>query len=90
MEILDKDAEVSERVIQFVDPNVLASMKMCSNIIIGLTFMAELPEGSISIGIYPYGATYWTRTAEIQTRQADGSQLSFFLKVLQVIFSNVD
>ncbi|KAL8846451.1 MAG: hypothetical protein Q9221_008459 [Calogaya cf. arnoldii] len=32
-------------------------------------------------GIFPYGASYWTRTAEIQTEQADGTSRSFFLKV---------
>ncbi|SLM39144.1 Protein kinase-like domain [Lasallia pustulata] len=34
-----------------------------------------------SIG--PHGASYWTRTAEIETEQEDGSALSFFLKVTQ-------
>ena len=42
---------------------------------------AELPHGSDVKGIYPSGASYWTRTAEIQTQQADGSSMSFFLKV---------
>lgn len=40
-----------------------------------------LPRGSQVRGIFPYGASYWTRTAEIQTEQLDGSPLSFFLKV---------
>ena len=41
----------------------------------------ELPEGSQVKGISPYGASYWTRTAEIETEQADGTPRSFFLKV---------
>lgn len=41
----------------------------------------ELPKCSQIKGIYPHGASYWTRTAEIQTEQADGSPQSFFLKV---------
>ncbi len=41
----------------------------------------ELPLGSIVKGIFPYGASYWTRTAEIQTEQPNGAPLSFFLKV---------
>lgn len=43
--------------------------------------MSELPNGSEVKGIFPFGASYWTRTAEIQTKQADGASLSFFLKV---------
>ena len=43
----------------------------------------ELPQGSQVKGIFPHGTSYWTRTAEIQTEQADGAPLSFFLKVTQ-------
>ncbi|KAL8713850.1 MAG: hypothetical protein Q9220_001995 [cf. Caloplaca sp. 1 TL-2023] len=34
-------------------------------------------------GISPHGASYWTRTAEIETKQADGTPRSVFLKVTQ-------
>ena len=63
--IWDKEIDVPEKVIQYVDSNVLA----------------KIPQPSKIVGIYPHGASYWTRTAEIQTEQEDGSPLSFFLKV---------
>ena len=44
----------------------------------------ELPAGLEIVEISPHGASYWTRTAEITTRQNDGQQLSFFLKVSDV------
>ena len=44
----------------------------------------ELPSGVKVNDISPYGASYWTRTAEIQTTQPDGSKLSYFLKVSQI------
>ena len=43
----------------------------------------ELPEGTKIKSITAHGASYWTRTAEIKTEQADGSPMSFFLKVTQ-------
>lgn len=43
--------------------------------------LVELPDGSQVKGIFPYGASYWTRTAEIQTEQTNGTPLSLFLKV---------
>ena len=42
-----------------------------------------MPEGTKISSISPHGASYWTRTAEIATQQADGSQVSFFLKVTE-------
>jgi protein-ribulosamine 3-kinase len=51
--------------IQYVDDNVAAC----------------LPPGSDIRGIFPHGSAYWTRTAAIQTAQADGSPLDFFLKI---------
>lgn len=42
----------------------------------------ELPKGTHIIGAFPHGASYWARTAEIQTEQADGSLESFFIKVI--------
>jgi len=44
---------------------------------------AKLPLESKIISIKPFGASFWTRTAEIKTLQADGSPLSFFLKITQ-------
>ena len=43
----------------------------------------ELPEGTKVISLSPHGASYWTRTAEVKTEQADGSEVLFFLKVTQ-------
>ncbi len=63
--IWDKEIDVPEKVIQYVDSNV----------------GANLPQASTVVGIFPHGASYWTRTAEIQTEQEDGSSLSFFLKL---------
>ena len=34
-------------------------------------FRPELPPGTRIEGIYPHGASYWTRTAAIKTSQAD-------------------
>ena len=44
-------------------------------------FLAELPPGTRIEGIYPHGASYWTRTAAIKTSQADDTKQTFFLKV---------
>ena len=41
----------------------------------------ELPKDTQVVGVFPHGASYWTRTAEIETEQADGSSQSFFIKV---------
>ena len=83
--VWDKPVDVPEKWIQFVDDNVLAgkALNRCrSSCGHGhhLT-KVELPAGSQVKGVFPYGASYWTRTAEIQTVQADGAPLSFFLKV---------
>lgn len=43
-----------------------------------------LPPDTNILSIFPHGNSYWcgwTRTSEIRTEQADGSELSFFLKV---------
>ena len=42
-----------------------------------------MPPGSNVKAITPFGSSYWTRTAKIATVQADGSDLSLFLKVAQ-------
>ena len=47
----------------------------------------ELPIGTQVVGAFPHGASYWTRTAEIQTEQADGSSQSFFIKVERTYLS---
>ncbi|KAH0563490.1 hypothetical protein GP486_001941 [Trichoglossum hirsutum] len=65
--IWDQEIDVPEDVISYVDSNVSANMPPMSRV----------------EGISPHGASYWTRTAEIQTTQEDGSPLSFFLKVSQ-------
>ncbi|KAL8879026.1 MAG: hypothetical protein Q9215_002065 [Flavoplaca cf. flavocitrina] len=65
--VWDQPIDVPEKWIETVDENVAA----------------KLPAGSQVKGISPYGASYWTRTAEIQTEQADGTPRSFFLKVTQ-------
>jgi protein-ribulosamine 3-kinase len=54
-----------ESLIQYVDDNVAG----------------ELPPGTEIKGIFPHGSAYWTRTAAIQTIQADGTPLDFFLKI---------
>lgn len=41
----------------------------------------ELPANVEIKSILPHGASYWTRTAEIVTRNEDGSEVSYFLKV---------
>lgn len=43
----------------------------------------ELPSGSKVKGIAPFGASLWTCSAEISTVQTDGSEMSFFVKVVQ-------
>ncbi|KAL4733111.1 Fructosamine kinase-domain-containing protein [Aspergillus similis] len=68
--IWDQEIAVPENVISFVDDHVLA---IC----------IELPAGLTVVGIYPHGASYWTRTAEIKTANAQNDAVSFFLKVSQ-------
>ncbi|KAL4968577.1 Fructosamine kinase-domain-containing protein [Aspergillus stella-maris] len=65
--IWDQEIAVPENVISFVDDHVLA----------------KLPIGLTVVGIYPHGASYWTRTAEIKTTNARNDAVSFFLKVSQ-------
>jgi protein-ribulosamine 3-kinase len=80
----NRENEVSEEWIQFVDDTVLAGKADLEHAIVWpLTNRShsELPQGTQIIGVFPHGASYWTRTAEIETQQADGSDLSFFIKV---------
>ncbi|KAF8860964.1 hypothetical protein BDZ45DRAFT_724247 [Acephala macrosclerotiorum] len=62
-----RDVDVDEKWIHFVDENV----------------KAKFPLGTEIESIRPYGASYWTRTAEISTRMANGTPRSYFLKVSQ-------
>jgi hypothetical protein len=41
---------------------------------------SEFPPGTEIEGIRPHGASYYTRTAEVSTRMADGTPRSYFLK----------
>ncbi|KAL4885287.1 Fructosamine kinase-domain-containing protein [Aspergillus karnatakaensis] len=65
--IWDQEIAVLEHVILCVDDHVLE----------------KLPPGSTVLGIYPQGTSYWTRTAEIKTTNAQNNAVSFFLKVSQ-------
>ena len=73
--------ELPERFIEYVDENVYASKEDPRSPTVASTDKLELPPGSYIKGLFPHGAAYWTRTAAIQTEQADGSLLDFFLKV---------
>lgn len=95
-DIWDQEIGVPEDVIKFVDANVLAGMcrLRSSNHLLSHRDLAansnclmqslELPKGTKVQSIRPHGASYWTRTAEIQTVQGDGDPLSFFLKVTSI------
>ncbi|KAK6084468.1 hypothetical protein SCUP234_03257 [Seiridium cupressi] len=61
----EKEPEVAERFIRYVDPNV----------------ESRLPNGAIPQDIIPHGASFWTRTAQILAAEEDGNPISFFLKV---------
>ena len=73
--------ELPERFIEYVDENVAASKEDPRDLRVASTDKLELPPDSHIKGLFPHGTAYWTRTAAIQTEQADGSQLNFFLKV---------
>lgn len=84
--VWDKEVDVAEKWIQFVDESVLASKLFISDFDSSRDDecrlrKVELPQGSRIKGISPCGSSYWTRIAEIETEQTDGLQLSFFLKV---------
>jgi hypothetical protein len=73
--------ELPERFIEYVDENVAASKEDPQRPRVESTDELELPPDAHVKGMFPHGAAYWTRTAAIQTEQADGSPLDFFLKV---------
>jgi hypothetical protein len=73
--------ELPERFIEYVDENVAARKEDLRSLKVESTDELELPPDSHVKGLLPHGAAYWTRTAAIQTEQADGSPLDFFLKV---------
>ena len=74
-----REIDVPEEVITYVDENVLASKDSLAPLM-GTTnnVYSELPPGTQVNGIFPHGASYWTRTAETETEQADVSPRSFF------------
>lgn len=85
--VWDKEVDVDKKWIQFVDESVSASKLFISDFAFSRDGeyrlrKVELPQDSQIKGISPCGASYWTRTAEIKTEQVDGTQLSFFLKVV--------
>jgi hypothetical protein len=43
--------------------------------------MIELPEGTQILEISPSGASYWARTAKIETVNAQGEAFDYFVKV---------
>ena len=75
--------DVPEHLTETLDDNVYAGTEYsretfyCSILLTD----TELPGGSIVKKIYSHGQAYWTRTAAIHTEQANGSPLSFFVKV---------
>ncbi len=82
--VWDQPIDVPEKWIKSVNWNVRESESAKRLLLAYLIHCIELPEGSQIKGIFPYGASYWTRTAEIQTEQADGTPRSFFLKVWRI------
>jgi protein-ribulosamine 3-kinase len=47
-------------------------------------YSPEMPPGTTIKGIHAHGASYWSRTAEIQTLKNDGSPQSYYIKVFLV------
>ena len=86
--IWDKKNDASENWIQFVDQNVLLSTSVPDHLSSGSDNIG-LPQGTRIHAISPHGSSCWTQTAKIQTEQADGSPLSFFLKVLVLYVSRI-
>ncbi|KAJ5628449.1 Fructosamine/Ketosamine-3-kinase [Penicillium lividum] len=65
--IWDEEVTVPKDVVSFVDNNV----------------SKYFPDGVLAASISQYGASYWTRTAEIKLTDFTGSEGSYFLKVAQ-------
>lgn len=77
-----KPIDVDEKWIHFVDENVKASKFRTSKSDEWSSLTkSEFPPGTEIESIRPHGASYWTRTAEVSTRMADGTPRSYFLKV---------
>jgi hypothetical protein len=96
--VWDKPIDVPEKWIRDVDSNVLKgiiprprfhSFHQACLLTTAETSFLELPKGTKIKGVFPHGASYWTRTAQIQTEQPDGSELSFFLKVRVYIWKSL-
>ena len=66
-DIWDQTNSVPETTISYVDDAILK----------------ELPEGTEIIEISPSGASYWARTAKIETVNAQGEAVDYFVKVRQ-------
>ena len=86
-EVLSSPIDVAEEWITYQDESLEASELLPRSVGSRQRFnflSPVLPLGTTILGIYPHGSSYWcgwTRTSEIETEQADGSELSFFLKV---------
>ena len=86
--VWNKPVDVPEKWIKRVDPSVeKGKTSQISSVAWGVSsydralIRTELPGNSQLMRILPYAASYWTRTAKIQTETADGSSQAFFLKV---------
>jgi protein-ribulosamine 3-kinase len=85
--IWDEEVAVPEDVVSFVDDNVLKRktftlLACCSTSLIEIgSFAIDIPEGITVVSISQYGASYWTRTAQIIGTDYTGTENSFFLKV---------
>src|SRR5437016_2682375 len=77
--------ELPERFIEYIDENVAASKEDPRSPGVEGTDELELPPGSHIKGLFPHGTAYWTRTAVIQTEQADGSLLRLLLEGSSVL-----
>lgn len=89
-----KPIDVNEKWTTFVDDNVMASMLWrntpgsCQLVDPGFHDFTLLTRGTspaLSSGtevddIVPHGISYWSRTAEVSTRDRDGTPRSYFLK----------
>jgi phosphodiesterase/alkaline phosphatase D-like protein len=78
----EKEPEVAERYIRYVDLAVESSMlPQLHHSKIQTDISEDFPQGVTSQDIIPHGVSFWTRTAQIVASQEDGSPVSFFLKV---------
>lgn len=89
--IWDQEIAAPASVISFVDENVLKGKGIISFDVCFifpnelLSMDLELPKDSRVVSISPYGASHWTRSAEIKTIDSTGDKVSFFMKVTHII-----